>query len=67
MKTTLNKTCLSAALCGAFVLALPAMAAGAGGTAVDGGTSTALALGLGLLAFGLTAGGITMRRRVGQH
>lgn len=37
--------------------------AGAGGMSADGGPSAVLALGLGLLAFGLTAGGVTMRRR----
>jgi len=41
--------------------------AGAGGTAADGGTSVALALGLGLLAFGLTSGGVALRRRASEH
>jgi hypothetical protein len=41
--------------------------AGAGGTAADDGTPVLLALSLGLLAFGLTSGGVALRRRASEH
>ena len=36
MRSILNNTCVSAVLCGAVLVALPAVAAGAGGTAGGG-------------------------------
>jgi hypothetical protein len=41
--------------------------AGGGGMAVQGATPTLLAVVLGLFAFGLTSGGVALRRRAAQH
>ena len=41
--------------------------AGAGGTAIGGGTPALLTVLLGLLAFGITSAGVVMRRRAAAH
>lgn len=51
MKSTLNNACISALLCGAVLIAIPAMAAGAGSMAGAAGTTT----GAGMNANGMAA------------